>query len=181
MRPISESGLPRNAQGDCAGALRRGAAALDGSGVPLLDATLADVRRATRLRIRGACDGPVVVIGHQKGRDTREKVRRNFGMPRPEGYRKALRLMKLAEKFSLPVFTFVDTPGAYPGLPAEERNLAGALSQYTQVSSPSRKLSKYQDLHFFVQDTWKVSRRLTFDFGVRSSRRAAITPFPSRE
>ena len=62
---------------------------------------------------------PVMVIGHQKGRDTRERTKRNFGMSRPEGYRKALRLMKLAEKFELPVFTFVDTPGAYPGIGAE--------------------------------------------------------------
>ena len=60
-----------------------------------------------------------MVIGHQKGRDTKEKLFRNFGMPRPEGYRKAMRLMKLAEKFGLPVFTFVDTPGAYPGIDAE--------------------------------------------------------------
>jgi len=64
---------------------------------------------------------PCMVIGHQKGRDTKERAMRNFGMPRPEGYRKALRLMRLAEKFSLPVFTFVDTPGAYPGIGAEER------------------------------------------------------------
>ncbi|HET7403619.1 MAG TPA: carboxyl transferase domain-containing protein, partial [Usitatibacter sp.] len=62
-----------------------------------------------------------MVIGHQKGRDTKERAARNFGMSRPEGYRKALRLMKLAEKFGLPVFTFVDTPGAYPGIGAEER------------------------------------------------------------
>jgi len=62
-----------------------------------------------------------MVIGHQKGRDTKEKILRNFGMPRPEGYRKALRLMKLAEKFGMPVFTFIDTPGAYPGIDAEER------------------------------------------------------------
>ena len=68
-----------------------------------------------------------VVIGHQKGRDTREKILRNFGMPRPEGYRKALRLMQLAEKFALPVFTFVDTPGAYPGIDAEERNQSEAI------------------------------------------------------
>src|SRR5215510_11695675 len=61
----------------------------------------------------------VVVIGHQKGRDTKEKIFRNFGMPRPEGYRKALRLMRLAEKFAIPVITFVDTPGAYPGIGAE--------------------------------------------------------------
>ncbi|HUK04954.1 MAG TPA: acetyl-CoA carboxylase carboxyltransferase subunit alpha [Burkholderiales bacterium] len=70
-----------------------------------------------------------VVIGHQKGRDTKEKILRNFGMPRPEGYRKALRLMQLAEKFSLPVFTFVDTPGAYPGIEAEERNQSEAIGR----------------------------------------------------
>jgi acetyl-CoA carboxylase carboxyl transferase subunit alpha len=68
-----------------------------------------------------------VVIGHQKGRDTKEKIFRNFGMPKPEGYRKALRLMKLAEKFSVPVFTFVDTPGAYPGVGAEERGQSEAI------------------------------------------------------
>ncbi|MBO5658458.1 MAG: acetyl-CoA carboxylase carboxyltransferase subunit alpha [Duodenibacillus sp.] len=71
----------------------------------------------------------VMVIGHQKGRDTRERTRRNFGMSRPEGYRKALRLMKLAEKFNLPVFTFVDTPGAYPGIGAEERNQSEAIGR----------------------------------------------------
>ena len=70
-----------------------------------------------------------VVIGHQKGRDTKEKIIRNFGMPRPEGYRKALRLMTLAEKFSLPVFTFVDTPGAYPGIDAEERGQSEAIGR----------------------------------------------------
>jgi acetyl-CoA carboxylase carboxyl transferase subunit alpha len=72
---------------------------------------------------------PCVVIGHQKGRDTKEKILRNFGMPRPEGYRKALRLMQLAEKFTLPVFTFVDTPGAYPGIEAEERNQSEAIGR----------------------------------------------------
>ena len=72
---------------------------------------------------------PCVVIGHQKGRDTKEKILRNFGMPRPEGYRKALRLMQLAEKFALPVFTFVDTPGAYPGVDAEERNQSEAIGR----------------------------------------------------
>jgi len=71
----------------------------------------------------------VVVIGHQKGRDTKEKLLRNFGMPRPEGYRKALRLMKLAEKFSLPVMTFIDTPGAYPGIGAEERGQSEAIGR----------------------------------------------------
>src|SRR5437899_12271611 len=70
-----------------------------------------------------------MVIGHQKGRDTKEKILRNFGMPKPEGYRKALRLMKLAEKFSLPVFTFVDTPGAYPGIDAEERGQSEAIGR----------------------------------------------------
>ena len=71
----------------------------------------------------------VMVIGHQKGRDTKEKIRRNFGMPRPEGYRKALRLMQTAEKFSLPIMTFVDTPGAYPGIGAEERGQSEALGR----------------------------------------------------
>jgi acetyl-CoA carboxylase carboxyl transferase subunit alpha len=70
-----------------------------------------------------------MVIGHQKGRDTKERGLRNFGMPRPEGYRKALRLMKLAEKFGLPVFTFVDTPGAYPGIGAEERGQSEAIGR----------------------------------------------------
>jgi acetyl-CoA carboxylase carboxyl transferase subunit alpha len=72
---------------------------------------------------------PCMVIGHQKGRDTRERQSRNFGMPRPEGYRKALRLMKLAERFGLPVFTFVDTPGAYPGVGAEERGQSEAIGR----------------------------------------------------
>ena len=71
----------------------------------------------------------VAVIGHQKGRDTKEKLHRNFGMPKPEGYRKALRVMKLAEKFKLPVFTFVDTPGAYPGVGAEERGQSEAIGR----------------------------------------------------
>ena len=71
----------------------------------------------------------VVVVGHQKGRDTKEKIRRNFGMPRPEGYRKALRLMQTAEKFNLPVMTFVDTPGAYPGIGAEERGQSEAIGR----------------------------------------------------
>ncbi len=71
----------------------------------------------------------VVVIGQQKGRDTRENLARNFGMPHPEGYRKALRLMKLAEKFAKPIFTFIDTPGAYPGLGAEERGQAEAIAR----------------------------------------------------
>ncbi|MHB1950302.1 MAG: acetyl-CoA carboxylase carboxyltransferase subunit alpha [Acidiferrobacteraceae bacterium] len=72
---------------------------------------------------------PVALIGHQKGRDTREKIRRNFGMPRPEGYRKALRVMRLAERFELPVFTFIDTPGAYPGVGAEERGQSEAIAR----------------------------------------------------
>jgi acetyl-CoA carboxylase carboxyl transferase alpha subunit len=70
-----------------------------------------------------------MVIGHQKGRDTKEKIYRNFGMPRPEGYRKALRLMKLAERFRLPVLTFIDTPGAYPGIGAEERGQSEAIAR----------------------------------------------------
>ena len=77
-------------------------------------------------RFNGA---PCMVIGHQKGRDTKEKIHRNFGMPRPEGYRKALRLMKLAEKFELPLFTFVDTPGAFPGIGAEERGQSEAIGR----------------------------------------------------
>ena len=72
---------------------------------------------------------PVVVIGQQKGRDTREKIKRNFGMPRPEGYRKALRLMKMAEKFKMPLLTLVDTPGAYPGIGAEERGQSEAIAR----------------------------------------------------
>ena len=71
----------------------------------------------------------VIVMGHQKGRDTREKILRNWGMPRPEGYRKALRLMRLAEKFNLPIFTFIDTPGAYPGIGAEERGQSEAIGR----------------------------------------------------
>ncbi|MBA3732692.1 MAG: acetyl-CoA carboxylase carboxyltransferase subunit alpha [Gammaproteobacteria bacterium] len=80
-------------------------------------------------------DQPVMVIGHQKGRDTREKIRRNFGMPRPEGYRKALRLMRMAERFGLPVLTFIDTPGAYPGVGAEERGQSEAIARNLQVMS----------------------------------------------
>jgi acetyl-CoA carboxylase carboxyl transferase subunit alpha len=72
---------------------------------------------------------PCVVVGQQKGRDTKERTYRNFGMPRPEGYRKALRLMKLAEKFNLPLLTFIDTPGAYPGIGAEERNQSEAIAR----------------------------------------------------
>lgn len=71
----------------------------------------------------------VMVIGQQKGRDTKEKIRRNFGMPRPEGYRKALRLMKMAEKFQIPLLTFIDTPGAYPGINAEERGQSEAIAR----------------------------------------------------
>ena len=72
---------------------------------------------------------PVMVISHQKGRDTREKIRRNFGMPKPEGYRKALRLMKMAERFGLPILTFIDTPGAWPGIDAEERGQSEAIAR----------------------------------------------------
>ena len=81
---------------------------------------------------------PVVVIGHQKGRDTKEKVKRNFGMPRPEGYRKALRLMGLAERFKLPVITLIDTPGAYPGVGAEERGQSEAIAVSLRVMSRLR-------------------------------------------
>jgi acetyl-CoA carboxylase carboxyl transferase subunit alpha len=75
----------------------------------------------------------VMVIGHQKGRDTKEKIYRNFGMPRPEGYRKALRLFRLAEKFKLPIITFIDTPGAYPGIGAEERGQSEAIARNLYV------------------------------------------------
>lgn len=78
---------------------------------------------------------PVMVIGHQKGRDVREKVRRNFGMPRPEGYRKALRMMEMAERFKMPIFTFIDTPGAYPGIDAEERGQSEAIAKNLAVMS----------------------------------------------
>lgn len=78
---------------------------------------------------------PVMVIGHQKGRDIKERTLRNFGMPRPEGYRKAMRLMKLAEKFGLPIITFIDTPGAYPGVGAEERSQAGAIAESLKLMS----------------------------------------------
>jgi acetyl-CoA carboxylase carboxyl transferase subunit alpha len=71
----------------------------------------------------------VMMIGHQKGRDTKERVRRNYGMPKPEGYRKSLRLMKLAEKFGMPVITLIDTPGAYPGVGSEERNQSEAIAR----------------------------------------------------
>ena len=81
---------------------------------------------------------PCMVIGHQKGRDTKEKIYRNFGMPKPEGYRKALRLMKMAEKFGLPVFTFVDTPGAYPGVGAEERGQSEAIGRNLFVMAELR-------------------------------------------
>jgi len=83
---------------------------------------------------------PVMVIGHQKGREVKEKVRRNFGMPRPEGYRKALRMMEMAERFKLPVLTFIDTPGAYPGIDAEERGQSEAiafnLAKMSQLNTP---------------------------------------------
>ena len=81
---------------------------------------------------------PVMVIGHQKGRDTREKLKRNFGMPRPEGYRKAMRLMKTAERFSVPVLTFIDTPGAYPGVGAEERGQSEAIARNLYVMAGLR-------------------------------------------
>jgi len=81
---------------------------------------------------------PVMIIGHQKGRDTKEKIRRNFGMPRPEGYRKALRLMEMAERFRMPVLTFIDTPGAYPGVDAEERGQSEAIARNLKVMSALR-------------------------------------------
>ncbi|WP_261843703.1 acetyl-CoA carboxylase carboxyl transferase subunit alpha [Aliamphritea ceti] len=78
---------------------------------------------------------PVMIVGHQKGREVKEKVRRNFGMPRPEGYRKALRLMEMAERFKMPVLTFIDTPGAYPGIGAEERGQSEAIAFNLAVMS----------------------------------------------
>lgn len=80
-------------------------------------------------------DRPVMVIGHQKGREVKEKVRRNFGMPRPEGYRKACRLMEMAERFRMPILTFIDTPGAYPGIGAEERGQSEAIAHNLAVMS----------------------------------------------
>src|SRR5688572_13515412 len=80
----------------------------------------------------------VCLVGHQKGRDTRQKLYRNFGMPKPEGYRKALRVMKLAEKFALPILTFIDTPGAYPGVDAEERGQAEAIAANLREMSQIR-------------------------------------------
>jgi acetyl-CoA carboxylase carboxyl transferase subunit alpha len=77
----------------------------------------------------------VMIIGHQKGRDTAEKIKRNFGMPKPEGYRKALRLMEMAERFKLPIITFIDTPGAYPGVGAEERGQSEAIAKNLKVMS----------------------------------------------
>ncbi|MBA1444896.1 MAG: acetyl-CoA carboxylase carboxyl transferase subunit alpha [Chromatiales bacterium] len=81
---------------------------------------------------------PVMVIGQQKGRDTKDKLHRNFGMPRPEGYRKALRLMEMAERFQLPILTFIDTPGAYPGVGAEERGQSEAIARNLKVMSGLR-------------------------------------------
>ena len=78
---------------------------------------------------------PVMVIGHQKGRDVKERTMRNFGMPRPEGYRKAMRLMRVAERFHMPIITFIDTPGAYPGVGAEERSQAGAIAESLKLMS----------------------------------------------
>lgn len=78
---------------------------------------------------------PVMIIGHQKGRDTKEKIKRNFGMPKPEGYRKALRLMEMAERFNIPIVTFIDTPGAYPGVGAEERGQSEAIARNLKVMS----------------------------------------------
>ena len=80
-------------------------------------------------------DQPVMVIGHQKGREVKEKVRRNFGMPKPEGYRKALRLMEMAERFRMPILTFIDTPGAFPGIDAEERGQSEAIARNLRVMS----------------------------------------------
>ena len=91
---------------------------------------LAIVGGITRLNAQ-----PVMVIGHQKGREVKEKVRRNFGMPKPEGYRKALRLMEMAERFKMPILTFIDTPGAFPGIDAEERGQSEAIARNLRVMS----------------------------------------------
>jgi len=101
------------------------------------DRTFADDRAIVGgvARIEGQ---PVMIIGHQKGRDTKEKIQRNFGMPRPEGYRKALRLMEMAERFHLPILTFIDTPGAYPGVGAEERGQSEAIARNLLVMSRLR-------------------------------------------
>ncbi|MEE2731340.1 MAG: acetyl-CoA carboxylase carboxyltransferase subunit alpha [Pseudomonadota bacterium] len=81
---------------------------------------------------------PVMIVGHQKGRDVKEKVRRNFGMPQPEGYRKAMRLMHMAERFKMPLLTFIDTPGAYPGIEAEERGQSEAIARNLAVMASLR-------------------------------------------
>ena len=81
---------------------------------------------------------PVALVGHQKGRDIKDRIHRNYGMPRPEGYRKALRIMQLAERFKLPVLTFIDTPGAYPGIGAEERGQSEAIARNLMVMSELR-------------------------------------------
>jgi len=122
-----------------------------------------------------------VVIGHQKGRDTKEKIFRNFGMPKPEGYRKALRLMKLAEKFAVPVFTFVDTPGAYPGVGAEERGQSEAIGRNlyamaelkapiicTVIGEPLGGAHRDQDATMqsvkkALQDTWRQLKETPLD------------------
>ncbi len=98
------------------------------------DRTFADDKAivAGTARLNGQ---PVMVIGHQKGRDVKEKVRRNFGMPNPEGYRKALRFMEMAERFKMPIFTFIDTPGAFPGIEAEERGQSEAIARNLAVMS----------------------------------------------
>ena len=84
---------------------------------------------------------PVFVVGHQKGRNTRENLERNFGMSRPEGYRKALRVMKLAERFGRPIISFIDTPGAYPGVQAEERGQAEAIARNIMEMAASENLT----------------------------------------
>ncbi len=98
-------------------------------------------------------DRPVAVLGHQKGRDTKQKIYRNFGMPKPEGYRKALRVMRMAAKFSRPIITFVDTPGAYPGLDAEERGQAEA------IAFNLREMARLRDAHHRQRDRRGGQRR----------------------
>src|SRR5207237_8451454 len=96
--------------------------------------------RAVTCGFAGVHGMPAAVVGHQKGRDTKQRQLRNFGMPKPEGYRKAIRMMKLAEKFERPIFCFIDTPGAYPGIDAEERGQAEAIAynlrEMTKLNAP---------------------------------------------
>ncbi len=111
---------------------------------------------------------PVVVIGHQKGRDTKQKIYRNFGYAKPEGYRKALRVMRLAEKFGRPVIAFVDTPAAYPGIESEERGVAEAIARESPRNGPARRAHRRRRVRRRRQ------RRRAGDCGGRSRAHAGI-------